>query len=115
MTIGTVNEWGQRIQYQGIAGVNDNDVVIETGDISHYTMYNLMSTAGAMDVLVTLDGTNYTTAPLSLVDQGAVSATPVIVTAPNRMYGFSGVFLKIRVLQNGATAVANARLLAQRP
>ena len=92
-------------------GVLDNDVVIQTEDVSGYREFSLQSTAGAMDVMVTLDGTNYTTAPLSLIDRGATTSDPVIVTAANRSYAFYGPFYKARVLQNGATAVANACLL----
>lgn len=98
-------------KYTG-AGTNDNDVVIQTNDVQRYSAFMLMSTAGAMDVFVSLDGTNYATAPLSLMDVGAVILDPVVVTAANRIYGFRGVFKYLRVLQNGATAVVNATLLA---
>lgn len=94
------------------SGTNDNDVVIQSDDIQRYGAFMLMSTAGAMDVLVSLDGTNYSTAPLSLIDFGGIVTTPVLVTAANRIYAFRGVFKFVRVLQNGATAVANAALLA---
>lgn len=83
----------------------------ETGDISEYDSFMLMSTAGAMDVVGTLDGTNYCTAPISLIDMGAADATPVLVTAANRIYGFRGKYLGLKVRQSGATAVANGALL----
>jgi hypothetical protein len=90
----------------GTTGENDNDVLIEfTSNVEAFDVFELMSTAGAMDVFVSLDGTNYTTAALSLADLGATSTDPVIVTAANRMYGFRGKYKKIKVLQNGATAV----------
>lgn len=92
-------------------GTNDNDVVITFDDVVHGAdTFLLMSTAGAMDVFVSLDGTNYATAALSLTDMGAITSDPVIVTAANRCYGFRGKFASIRVLQNGATAVENAVL-----
>ena len=94
------------------SGTNDNDVVIQTDVIERHGAYMLMSTTGAMDVFVSLDGTNYTTAALSLIDFGGIVTTPVLVTIANRLYAFRGVFRLIRVLQNGATAVANAALLA---
>ena len=94
------------------SGTNDNDVVIQTDVIERHGAYMLMSTTGAMDVFVSLDGTNYTTAALSLIDFGGIVTTPVLVTVANRLYAFRGVFRFIRVLQNGATAVANAAMLA---
>jgi len=90
----------------GTDGANDNDVLIEV-EVAQYDTFILQSTQGAMDVVVSLDGTNYATAPLSLTDMGAVSSDPVIVTAANRTYGFRGKFRKVKVLQNGATAVQN--------
>lgn len=104
---------GARARYAG-SGTNDNDVAIQTEDVSEFDTFLLQSTQGAMDVLVSLDGTNYSTAPLSLADLGATSTDPVIVTAANRTYGFRGVYRLIRVLQSGATAVVNASLLCAR-
>jgi hypothetical protein len=75
-----------------------------------YDTCELMSTAGAMDVVVSLDGTNFTTAALSLADLGAITSDPVVVTAANRLYGFRGKFAAIQVRQNGATAVVNASI-----
>jgi hypothetical protein len=90
----------------GTTGVNDNDVLIEfDSNVEAFDTFELMSTAGAMDVFVSLDGTNYTTAAHSLADLGAITTDPVIVTAANRVYGFRGKYKKIKVLQNGATAV----------
>jgi len=93
------------------SGTNDNDIVITLDDNSDEPdTFMLMSTAGAMDVFVSLDGTNYATAALSLADMGAITSDPVVVTVANRIYGFRGKFKGIRVLQNGATAVVNAVL-----
>lgn len=92
-------------------GTNDNDVVITFDDVVEGAdTFLLMSTAGAMDVFVSLDGTNFSTAALSLTDMGAITSDPVVVTAANRCYAFRGKFKAIRVLQNGITAVANAVL-----
>ena len=93
-------------------GTNDNDVVIQTDAIERHCAFMLVSTAGAMDVFVSIDGTNYTTAPLSLIDFGGIVTTPVLVTVANRVYGFRGVFKFVRVLQNGATAVVAGALRA---
>ena len=105
---------GNALAFTAGVGVNDNDVVIQTEDVSGYREFSLQSTAGAMDVLVSLDGTNYTTAPLSMIDRGATTSDPVIVTAANRSYAFFGTFHKLKVLQNGATAVANGVLLCSK-
>lgn len=91
-------------------GTNDNDQVILLDDAEAFDTFHVMSTAGAMDVFVSLDGTNYITAPLSITDQGATTSSPVLVTAANRMYGFRGKYRKIKILQNGATAVVNGAL-----
>lgn len=96
----------------GGVGTNDNDEVFEIeANAEDYDTWLLGSTAGAMDVFVSLDGTNYLSTAITLVDLNstAPSAT-VAVTAANRTYGLKGRFKKIRVLQNGATGVANAAL-----
>jgi hypothetical protein len=100
---GAVEESGTHIRYYG-TGANDNDVLFTTGDVSRYDACTIMSTDGAVDVFVSLDGTNYATAALSLQDMGATSSDPVLVTAADRVYGFVVKARKIRVLQNGATA-----------
>lgn len=97
-------------RFKTASGTNDNDVVIQTDDVTAFNTFLLQSTGGAMDVFVSLDGTNYSTAALSLTDLGATTSDPVVVTAANRTYGFRGSFAAIRVLQNGAGAVANACL-----
>lgn len=102
---------GTVLRYEEGEGTNDNDVVIQTGDVSAWDSFLLLSTAGAMDVLVSLDGTNYSTVALRLEDMGVAGSTPVLVTAAGQVYGFRGKFAAIRVLQNGATAVENATLV----
>jgi hypothetical protein len=93
------------------SGTNDNDVVIQFDDIvDGCDTFMLFSTTGAMDVFPSLDGANFATAPYSLFDGGGTSQDPVLVTVAGRMYGFRGKFKAVRVLQNGATAVANAVL-----
>lgn len=93
------------------SGTNDNDVVITFEDvIDGADTFMLQSTAGAMDVFVSLDGTNYSTAARSLSDLGAITSDPVLVTAAGRNYGFRGKYKGIKVLQNGATAVVGAVL-----
>ena len=91
-------------------GANDNDVVLTLDRADAYDTFQILTTAGAVDVFVSLDGTNFATAPLSLSDLGATTSTPVLVTAANRVYGWRGKYRKIRVLQNGASAVTSCTL-----
>lgn len=88
-----------------VATVNNGDVAIQTNDVQQFDTFVLLSQAGAMQVLVSLDGTNFSTAPLSLTDLGATTTAPVTVTAVNRVYGFRGKFMLIQVQQNGAVAI----------
>lgn len=110
-TLAVQSNQGNALLWSGGVGVNANDVVIQTGDSMRYDEHMLFSVAGAMQVLVSFDGTNYSTAPLSLMDQGATTTAPVIVTAAGRVYSFFGYFAKIKVTQNGATAVTGASLV----
>lgn len=114
LVVAVSDPMGNASRYKTGSGVNDNDVVVQTGDVSAFDTFLLQSTAGAMDVFVSLDGTNYATAALSLVDKGATTSDPVVVTAANRTYGFKGTFALIKVMQNGGTAVANACLMCSR-
>jgi hypothetical protein len=100
-----VEDLGTHVRYYG-TGTNDNDVLFTTGDLSRYDACTIMSTTGAVDVFVSLDGTNYATTALSLQDLGATSTDPVLVTSALRVYGFVVKARKIQVLQNGATAAA---------
>lgn len=95
---------GQGGKYTG-TGTNDNDILFTTGRMLSYDTFMVMSTDGAVDVETTLDGTNWSD-PISLSDLGASTSDPVLVTAADRMYGFKGKYLQIRVRQNGATASA---------
>lgn len=90
-------------------GTNDNDICIETNDASRWDVFQLMNVSGVCDVIVTLDGTNWSSA-ISLSDLGGVSLDPVIVTAEDRMYGFAGKFKAIRVLQASGVAVTSVSL-----
>lgn len=107
MTIGT-----QTVDASGNAqlftntSTEDNEVVIQTNDVSAFNTFMVMSVTGVVDIFPSLDGSNYATAPISLQDMGATTSDPVIVTVAGRIYGFRGLFSKLRVLQNGATDVA---------
>ena len=93
------------------SGTADNDVLIQTSDVSQFDTFHVMSTAGAVDVFASIDGTNYSVTALSLTDQGATTSDPVLVTAANRLYGFRGKYKKLKVLVNGATNPTACSLL----
>ena len=100
-------------RYFGSAA-GDNILLFTTGDLIQFGKgCMLMSTDGAVDVEGSLDGTNFTTAPIHLQDLGATSVDPVLVTAADRMYYVPGWYRFLRVRQNGATA-ASASLLCKR-
>ena len=105
LALAAVEDVGTHVRYSG-TGANDNDLLFTTGDISALDACVLMSTTGTVDVEVSLDGTNFSTAALSLQDFGATDNSPVLVTVALRVYGFVGKYRKIRLRQNGATAAA---------
>lgn len=100
---------GTYVRYSGTGTINDSEL-FTTGEgvfnVSRKQYCVLMSTDGAVDVFVSLDGTNYATAALSLQDMGATTNDPVVVTVADRLYGFVVKARYIRVLQNGATAAS---------
>lgn len=96
------------------AGTNADDAVVfeltENGE--HFDTWQLGSTTGVMDVYGSLDGTNYLSSAIALVDLGSTApSTAVTETTANGNYGFKGRWKKIKVLQKGATAVTNAALV----
>jgi hypothetical protein len=94
--------------FTGFAGscANTTEVLVTTGDVSQYNAFTVMSTTGSVLVYVSLDGTNYSTAALSLQDFGATTSDPVTSTTALRVYQFTGKFRRIKVVQTGATAAA---------
>jgi hypothetical protein len=109
--IGTPNHRGSTLQVVGIAGTGDNAIVIELDDVSRFDMFALSSSGGAMDVDVSLDGTNFITA-IALEDKKSTApGTRVVVTAAAGLYYFEGNYKAVRVRQAGVTAVANAVLM----
>lgn len=117
LTLAKPNTFSNFTAYEGGIGVNANDVVVQTGDVSAYDSFSVMTTAGAVQVLASLDGTNYATAPLAMKDMGATTAAggvEVIVTAANRIYTFRGNFRNLQVTQNGATAATAVTLVCSK-
>lgn len=110
--VGNPNHRGSTMHVVGIAGTGAAAVVIELDDVQRFNEFTLQSSAGLMDVLVSLDGVTFTT-PIALVDlQSVTPAVRVLATAAGLMYYFSGNFKAIRIRQSGGTAVADPFLLA---
>jgi hypothetical protein len=96
--------------YKGVATA-DNELLFTTKNVQQYGSFTLLSTVGAVDVEVTLNGSDWSTAALALEDAGATAnGTYVVVTTANRVAKFRGKFTQIRVRQAGATG-ATASLL----
>lgn len=102
-------------EYYTGTGANDNDVLFTTASVENHSLFTLMSSAGAVDVVVSLDGTNFSSVALAMEDQGATAnGTYAVVTVAGRVYKWQGKYRQIRVLQNGATA-ATATLVCGSP
>ena len=105
----SVADRGRDRFYVGVAGVNNNDIVIETTDVSNFDTFMLSSGTGAVDIEAH-DGLQWLTSPLSLADLGASVLNPVVVTAALRQYGFRGKYQALRIRQNGAAAATGVTL-----
>lgn len=104
---------GKYSEYLGNDGTNDDDICIETDDVTEFNTFMLSNAAGACKVEVN-DGQNWLTAPLSFSDLGATDNNPVITTAALRQYAWRGFFKKLRVKQDGATAATGVVLRCAR-
>jgi len=102
----SVSVLGSHVTYENSCTENDEEIIV-TGDLSVYDVCSIVSTTGAVDLLVSLDGeVTYTTVAMSFLDKGAVDTVPVNVTAAGTLYAFPVVFTHLKVLQNGATDAA---------
>lgn len=108
--IGTPHHRGTTLQIVGIDTTADNVICLEVDDVQRFNEFMLMSSAGAMDVEISIDGTNFT-GVLALEDKHSLTpATRVIVTAADRAYYFEGNYKAIRVRQ-AVTNVTNPVLV----
>lgn len=96
------------LEFIGVAGVSDNDVVYTSPDVSAYNVHYIEATAGTIDVDVSLDGTNWIPAVAAVSLVTTTPATRVVEAASGVCLELRGKFKKIRVNQKGATA-SNAR------
>ena len=104
MTIGTIDNNGQRQITTGIAGVNDNDIVIETGDVSAFSRHELKGVTQAVDVDVSVDGVSFALV-IAMTDQMSLTpATKVLIAGNTGPFTFEGHYKNIRVRQSGALA-----------
>lgn len=111
MTVGTIDNNGTRQLTTGISGVDDNDTVINTGDVSDFGKHYIIAAAGAVDVFVMIG--NSVGVKVALTDLLSTEpATKVIVTSPSIAYSFKGHFSSIVVQQNGATAATGVFMLS---
>ena len=93
------------------AGAADNAVLYTSPDVSKYNYHIIENESGAtVDVFVSVDGTNYSTAAASvvLVDDVTTGGGIAVIEIANDKIGIlRGKFRKIRVIQKGAgTATA---------
>jgi hypothetical protein len=93
------------------AGAADNAVLYTSLDVSKYNYHVIENESGAtVDVFVSVDGTNYSTAAASVVlvdDVTTGGGIAVIDIADNKIGILRGKYRKVRVIQKGAgTAVA---------
>lgn len=99
-----------RLDFVGAAGVNDNDIVYTSPDVSMYNEHYIESTAGTVDVEICVDGTNFNTAtpPVMLMTDQTAVGTYAATVAVNKIGILKMKCKYIRIRQNGASA-ANAR------
>lgn len=96
----------------GLPGTGPGDVLIEVYDLQRYNEFALQSRLGTMEVLASMDGTIFNV-PIALEDkQSATPGTRVLVTAATGIYYFFGNFKAVRIIQAGATNVADSSLVA---
>lgn len=98
---------GESITFAGSAST-DGGVLFQTTEtqLAQFDRCVIMSTTGAVEVFVSLDGTNFATQPLSMQDLGAETTAPVLETTALRIYGFVVRARAIKVAQSGATGAA---------
>lgn len=106
-----VEDAGKYRIYQGVAGVNDGDILIETTDVSKFDVFFLSHGAGNCKVEVH-DGLQWLTTPLAMADLGTTSLNPVVQTNPLTLYGWRGSCKKLRVRQVGPTPATTSVLRA---
>lgn len=103
------------VNFTCAATTADNATVCEVlEDARIFDTWILGSSAGLIDVYVSLDGTNYLATPLALLDMTSTTpSTMVVKTAAGGTFAFRGKFRKIKLLQE-TTNVTGAALIGYR-
>lgn len=98
------NTWW--LDITSVAGTADDDVLYTSTDITSYDRHIIENESGnAVDVYVSVDGTNYSTAAVSayLIDDVTTGGGIKSITIPDNKVGIiEGKFKKLRILQIGA-------------
>lgn len=100
-------DFGLYVNYSG-TGANAADVLFTTGEMDKYDSCVVLSTAGSVEILASLDGTTFATTALSMESLGSTTYTLVQSTTANTVYLIVGKYKKLRMRQVGATASAAA-------
>ena len=103
--VGVQNFLGPLHQIVGIPGVADNQVVAELENAERYNRFYFMSSAGLVDVDVSLDGINFAVAVAFIDLHSLAPATRVIVTAADLIYVLEGTFKTVRFRQETTNVV----------
>ncbi len=105
--VGTHNFYGPTHQVIGLDTPDDEDVVAELENAERYNRVYFMSSAGAVDVDVSQDGTNFAQEVAFIDLHSLTPAARVIVALPDLIYLLEGTFKTVRFAQSGATDVTN--------
>lgn len=114
MLIGTPEHRGQTLIVLGVDAPGAGVPTIEVDDLSKFNEFALMCVTGSLTVRVSLDGSNYTTSDLAWEDEQVANAAQTRVTTllAGVLYRHRGSLKSMRILQSGATGIANAVLMA---
>jgi len=95
-----------QLDFTSVAGTADNSVLYTSSDVSEYNYHIIENESGiACDVYASSDGTNYSTAAISvlLADDVTTGGGVKVITIPDNKVGIlRGKFKKIKILQDGA-------------
>ena len=112
--VGVINMKGETQEILGIAGVLDNDIVIELTSAERWNSFTFQTTTGVVDIDVSM-GLEVFKPAIAFEDLHSLTpATRVIVSVAVKVYRFQGTFKTIRIRQNGATAAVGTVLICAR-
>jgi hypothetical protein len=97
--------------WSGGGATDDNEVILEI-DARGFTEFTLGSVTGSVDVFASLDGTNFLTTAVGLINP--TDGAPDAATTAQGVFQLRGSFHRLRFVQNGATAVTGFSVVARR-